>query len=84
MNKVADNVRAGADAYRRVFALMYDISGHPTNTLVSALTNDWLYLVNTLQITNSSRYLRHNGKPVVAIWGSDFPAGRTPRSKRSK
>jgi len=72
MNKVADNVRAGADAYRRVFALMYDISGHPTNTLVSALTNDWLYLVNTLQITNSSRYLRHNGKPVVAIWGFGF------------
>jgi hypothetical protein len=72
MNKVANNVRAGADAYRRVFALMYDISGHPTNTLVSALTNDWLYLVNTLQITNSSRYLRHNGKPVVAVWGFGF------------
>src|ERR1051325_2544760 len=47
MNKVAANVRAGADAYRRVFAMMYDISGHPTNTLVSALTNDWLYLANT-------------------------------------
>jgi len=72
LNKVADNVRAGADAYRRVFAMMYDISGHPTNTLVSALTNDWLYLVNTLQITNSSRYLHHNGKPVVAIWGFGF------------
>ena len=72
MNKVASNVRAGADAYRRVFALMYDISGHPTNTLVSALTNDWLYLVNTLQITNSARYLRHNGKPVVAVWGFGF------------
>jgi hypothetical protein len=72
LNKVAANVRAGADAYRRVFALMYDISGQPTNTLVSTLTNDWLYLVNTLQITNSSRYLRHNGKPVVAVWGFGF------------
>ena len=72
MNKVAVNVRAGADAYRRVFAMMYDISGHPTNTLVSGLTNDWNYLVNTLQITNSSRYLRHNGKPVVAVWGFGF------------
>jgi len=36
------------------------------------LTNDWLYLVNTLQITNSSRYLHHKGKPVVAIWGFGF------------
>jgi hypothetical protein len=72
MNKVASNVRAGADAYRRVFAIMYDISGQPANTLVSTLTNDWLYLVNTLQITNSSRYLHHNGKPVVAVWGFGF------------
>lgn len=72
MNKVAANVRAGADAYRRVFAVMYDISGHPANTLVSGLTNDWNYLANTLQITNSSRYLHHNGKPVVAIWGFGF------------
>lgn len=72
MNRVATNVRAGADKYQRVFAMMYDISGHPTNTLVSGLTNDWLYLVNTLQITNSGRYLHHKGKPVVAIWGFGF------------
>lgn len=72
MNRVAVNVRAGADKYQRVFAMMYDISGHPTNTLVSGLTNDWLYLVNTLQITNSSRYLHHKGKPVIAIWGFGF------------
>jgi len=84
MNKVADNVRAGADAYRRVFATMYDISGHPTNTLVSALTNDWLFLANTLQITDSSRYLRHNGKPVVAVWGFGF-SGRqdTPQQAQA-
>ncbi len=84
LNKVASNVRAGADAYRRVFAMMYDISGHPTNTLVGALTNDWLYLVNTLQITNSSRYLHHNGKPVVAVWGFGF-SGRqdTPQQAQA-
>jgi hypothetical protein len=51
---------------------MYDISGQSANTLVSTLTNDWLYLVNTLQITNSSRYLHHHGKPVVAVWGFGF------------
>jgi hypothetical protein len=72
LNQVANNVRAGADTYRRVFALMYDISGQPTNTLVSTLTNDWSYLVNTLQITASAQYLRHHGKPVVAVWGFGF------------
>jgi Bacterial Ig domain len=71
-NQVTVNVRAGAETYGRVFALMYDISGMSANTLVSTLTNDWLYLVNTLQITNSPSYVRHKGKPVVALWGFGF------------
>ena len=71
-NQVAVNVRVGAETYGRVFAIMYDISGYSTNTLVSKLTNDWLYLANTQQVTNSSAYLYHNGKPVVAIWGFGF------------
>jgi hypothetical protein len=83
LNKVADNVRRGAEAHRRVFALMYDISGQPTNTLVSALTNDWLYLANTLRITNSPNYLRHNGKPVVALWGFGF-AGRSDTPQQAQ
>ena len=71
-NQVAVNVRAGAETYGRVFAMMYDISGYTTNTLVSKLTNDWNYLVNTQQVTSSTAYLHHNGKPVVAIWGFGF------------
>ncbi|EEF57825.1 Ig-like domain-containing protein [Pedosphaera parvula] len=71
-NQVTANVRAGAEAHGRVFAIMYDISGQPTNTLVSQLTNDWTYLVNNLHITDSPFYLKHNGKPVIAIWGFGF------------
>jgi len=71
-NRVAANVRAGAEAYGRVFAVMYDISGQPAATLVSTLTNDWNYLVNTLRVTDSPRYVRHKGKPVVAVWGFGF------------
>lgn len=71
-DKVAENVRAGADAYRRVFAIMYDISGQPANSLVSTLTNDWTHLMNSLQLTNSPRYLRHKSRPVVGVWGFGF------------
>ena len=71
-NQVAANVQTGAEKYGRVFAIMYDISGQPANTLVSALTNDWNFLTRTQHITDSPRYLRHNGKPVVAIWGFGF------------
>jgi hypothetical protein len=75
-NQVATNVRIGAETYHRVFAIMYDISGYPTNSLISALTNDWKYLINTQHVTNSPAYLCHKGKPVVAIWGFGF-SGRS-------
>jgi len=71
-NQVTANVRAGAEAYGRVFAVMYDISGQNTNTLIFSLTNDWTFLANTMHVTNSPRYLQQNGKPVVAIWGFGF------------
>ena len=71
-NQVAVNVKVGAETYGRVFAIMYDISGYSTNTFVSKLTNDWLYLVNTQHVANSPVYLHHKGKPVVAIWGFGF------------
>ncbi|HSU53663.1 MAG TPA: hypothetical protein VLT36_06365, partial [Candidatus Dormibacteraeota bacterium] len=71
-NQVTANVRVGAETYGRVFSVMYDISGMSSNTLVSTLTNDWLYLVNTMQVTNSPSYVRHKGKPVVVIWGFGF------------
>jgi hypothetical protein len=71
-NQVAGNVRAGAEKYGRVFAIMYDISGQPENTLVGTLTNDWNFLTRTQQLTDSPRYLHHQGKPVVAVWGLGF------------
>jgi hypothetical protein len=71
-NQVTANVRIGAETYGRVFAIMYDISGQNAATLVSTLTNDWAYLVNTLHVTDSQSYVWHNGKPVVTIWGFGF------------
>ncbi len=71
-NQVAANVRLGAENYGRVFTIMYDISGQNAATLVGTLTNDWVYLLNTLRVTDSPSYVRHNGKPVVAIWGFGF------------
>jgi hypothetical protein len=71
-DQVAINVRVGAEAHGRTFAIMYDISGYPTGTLVDTLKNDWTYLVNNLGITSSPAYLNHNGKPVVAVWGFGF------------
>jgi hypothetical protein len=82
-NQVATNVRVGAETHGRVFAIMYDISGYRTNTLISKLTNDWLYLVNTQRVTNSPSYLYHRGRPVVAIWGFGF-SGRSDTPQQAQ
>ena len=69
---VARNVRSAAESHGRVFALMYDISGHPRGSLTEAVKRDWVYMVDTLRITESPRYLRHRGRPLLAIWGFGF------------
>jgi hypothetical protein len=74
-NQVARNVRAGAEAEGRVFAIEYDISGADEPHLVEQIEADWKYLVDTLQVTASPRYLKDGGKPVLFLWGLGF-AGR--------
>ena len=71
-NAVTTNVRSGAEKYGRVFSIMYDISGANAATLLDDLKKDWSYLVNTLKVTESDRYQRHKGKPLLAIWGLGF------------
>jgi len=81
-NQVAGNVRAGAEKYGRVFAIMYDISGQPTDRLAAALTNDWSYITGNLRATDSAAYLRHRGRPVWAL-GFGFAGRRdTPSEAR--
>lgn len=69
---VVSNVRGAAESHGRVFALMYDISGHARESVTDALKRDWVHAVDTLRITESPRYLRHQGLPLVAIWGFGF------------
>jgi hypothetical protein len=69
---VARNVRAAAEAHGRVFAVMYDISGQPRESVVEAVKHDWMHLVDTLRITESPRYLHHGARPLVGIWGFGF------------
>ena len=66
---VLNHARNAANRTGRTFAITYDMSGQPTNTLYSQLTTDWRWLVDNLHITQDPRYLHHNGKPVLMIWG---------------
>ena len=71
-NAVLANVAAGAESHGRVFALMYDVSGHPREGLVEHVEADWRFLVDSLRVTEHPQYLHHRGRPVLAIWGFGF------------
>jgi hypothetical protein len=68
VNKVLDNVRAGAEASGRGFFIMYDVSGKDPD-VVGRVSRDWDQLTQTKHLTDSPSYMRHKGKPVVGIWG---------------
>ena len=71
-NQVARNVQAGAEAEGRLFAIEYDVTGVDEAHLVAWLEADWKYLVDTLKVTASPRYLEDGGKPVLYLWGLGF------------
>jgi hypothetical protein len=79
---VARNVQSAAESNGRVFAMMYDISGHDRATVVDDVKRDWVHLVDTLHITSSRQYLHHRGRPLLAIWGLGFE-DRSPTANQA-
>ena len=69
LDRVLTNVRLAANETGRTYFVEYDMSGMAEGNLVSAITNDWNYLNNTLNITADSRYLHQGGQPVIGIFG---------------
>lgn len=67
-DRVLDHVRASAAKTGRVYAVCYDLSGASKNRLYDSLIADWKRLVDE-KVTRDGRYLHHNGKPVVFVWG---------------
>ncbi len=77
-NAVLENVRAGAKLHGRVYALMYDLSGFKPGQ-ADALINDWKKLLRDTRLTSDPAYLRHRGKPLLALWGCGFHNDEKPR-----
>jgi hypothetical protein len=66
--RITDHVRKSATETGRVWAISYDIAAAPTDRIYDVLTENWKQTV-AAGIVADDRYLKHNGKPVVQIWG---------------
>lgn len=77
-NAVLENVRAGARRHGRVYALMYDLSSLRPGQ-ADVLIEDWKKLLRTTRLTRDPNYLRHRGKPLIALWGCGFLDHDKPR-----
>ena len=72
IQKVLRNVREAAQQTGRVWAVAYDMALRPPDYKpvdINIMFSDWKKLVDEMKITEDSRYLHHDGKPVLLIWG---------------
>jgi len=72
---VLAHCRAAAHAHGRAYVVMYDLSGLKKGE-TAIVREDWKRLRKEMSIAADSQYLRHRGKPLVAIWGVGFSDDR--------
>ncbi len=68
---VLDHCREGARRHGRAYALMYDLSGLPAGSADRVIA-DWRTVLRDTRLTADPAYLRHRGKPLLALWGCGF------------
>ncbi|NJM55002.1 MAG: xylosidase/arabinosidase [Verrucomicrobiae bacterium] len=70
-NVVLAHAREGANRAGRAYAVMYDLSGLPAGGVTTVIA-DWKRLRERMHMGTDAAYLRHHGKPLVAVWGVGF------------
>ena len=70
-NAVLAHCREGANRNGRTYAVMYDLSGLGAGKMDDVI-DDWRQLHTRMRMGEDPAYLRHRGKPVVAVWGIGF------------
>jgi hypothetical protein len=74
LDTVLELCRQGAKENARTWALMYDLTGLRPGQM-DAVIEDWKRVHAQFRLTDAAtnpEYLRHRGKPLVALWGLGF------------
>lgn len=72
------NILAAARQHGRAIAIEYDVTGFDEARFFDVMREDWQYLVDEVGVTRHPCYLRHNGKPVLSVWGMGLEDPRHP------
>lgn len=73
-NHLYTKIKNAAEKNKRIFYIMYDISGGNASSYVDDMKFDWIYNVEQgSELLNSPSYATVDGKPVVCIWGFGVP-----------
>lgn len=72
---VLSHAREGANQFGRAYAVMYDLSGLRAGQ-TERVKQDWRQLRDEMKMGEDPAYLRHKGKPLVAVWGIGFSDDR--------
>jgi len=79
-NRKLVHCREAANQAGRCWALMYDLSGI-TDENMARVGRDWTLLRKHMDLGTDPAYLRHRGKPLVAVWGGGFEGENRPSVK---
>ncbi|MEY4483515.1 MAG: hypothetical protein RL693_967 [Verrucomicrobiota bacterium] len=74
MDTVLEHCRTAAQSTGRCWSLMYDLTGIKPGE-IKIVIEDWKRLQELFRFTDgagNSAYLKHRGKPLVALWGLGF------------
>jgi hypothetical protein len=74
-NTVLAHCREGANLHGRAYVVMYDLSGLGANRIQEVM-DDWRALRTRMKVTEDGAYLKHRGRPLVAVWGVGFNDNR--------
>lgn len=74
-NTVLSHCREGANRFGRAYVVMYDLSGLGSGRIQNVI-DDWRALRMRMNVTGDAAYLKHRGRPLVAVWGVGFNDGR--------
>jgi hypothetical protein len=71
VNRVLASLREGCHRDGRVWAMMLDLSAGRGAT-TKMVMDDWKFLCDRVKVREDARYLHHQGRPVVLLWGLGF------------